>query len=156
MKFTSQAFGAGQTVPREHTADGEDVSPPLDWDGAPRETGSFALICDDPDAPRAEPWVHWLIWNIPGDATGLLQGLPRKATLSDYRVQGANSWPSDNIGYRGPAPPKGHGVHHYHFKLYALDSMLDLEAGAATKEDLLSAMKGHILAEAQLIGTYKR
>lgn len=156
MSITSEAFGRGQPVPREYTADGSDISPPLRWEGAPQETASFALICDDPDAPRDEPWVHWIIWNIPADSAGLLQGLPRKPTLSDYRAQGANSWSSDNIGYRGPAPPKGHGVHHYHFKLYALDTRLDLEPGVASKKELLEAAKGHILAEAELIGTYER
>jgi Raf kinase inhibitor-like YbhB/YbcL family protein len=115
------------------------------------------LIVDDPDAPIAEPWVHWVIYKIPGSATGLKEGIPRQEKLDDPKgaLQGKNTWPSGNLGYRGPAPPRGHGVHHYHFKLYALDAELDLKPGL-DKKALLAAMAGHILAQGELIGTFQR
>lgn len=157
--LTSPAFQHNHPIPPKYTGEGQDVSPPLNWSGLPQGTVELALICDDPDAPRPEPWVHWLIWNIPAQATGLPEAIPRQAQvqlpgLGTLR-QGANSWPSDNLGYRGPFPPRGHGVHHYHFRLYALDTKLDLAPGA-TKDQLLAAMKGHILAETVLTGTYQR
>ncbi|MFH1748266.1 MAG: YbhB/YbcL family Raf kinase inhibitor-like protein [Planctomycetota bacterium] len=149
MKLVIQttAFDAGKPIPRKYTGDGEDVSPPLTWTGVPAEAQELALICDDPDAPRPEPWVHWVIYKIPADTTGLPEGVPAGA------LQGPNSWPT--TGYRGPAPPRGHGVHHYHFKLYALDSILDLPPGL-TKDQLLQRMAGHIIAEGELVGTYER
>lgn len=157
MNIESTAFSDGGAIPKEYTGEGTDTSPPLSWSDAPEGTASFALICDDPDAPREEPWVHWVIYNIPADASGLPAGVER-APQPDQPAgarHAANSWPSDNLGYRGPMPPPGHGVHHYHFKFYALDQVLDLGAGA-TKKELLDAMGGHILAEGELIGTYER
>ena len=150
----SSAFAAGEAIPRRHTGQGEDLSPPLTWEGAPGATRELALIVDDPDAPSPQPWVHWVICKIPADVTQLPEGVPTSGRLSDPpgAVQGANSWPT--IGYRGPMPPAGHGVHHYHFKLYALDGELTAEPGL-DKAELLKAMKGHILAEAELIGTYE-
>ena len=158
LKIQSSAFPSGKAVPRKHTGDGEDVSPPLAWEGIPDGTKELALICDDPDAPTPEPWVHWVIYKIPASITGLPEGIDRSAKLEKpFRaLQGRNSWPSGgNIGYRGPAPPPGHGVHHYHFKLYALDAELSV-APAIDKKALLKAMAGHILAEAETLGTYKR
>jgi len=110
---------------------------------------------DDPDAPRDEPWVHWVIYKIPPSAKGLPEAVPATESLDDPpdALQGNNTWPA--IGYRGPAPPKGHGTHHYHFKLYALDVELDAKAGLG-KAELLKAIKGHTLATAELIGTYER
>jgi len=157
MKIESNAFSHGQKIPRRYSGDGEDISPALSWSGLPEGTKELAIICDDPDAPRPEPWVHWVIYKIASDVSGLAEAVPRQSKLSEPvgAVQGENSWPSGNIGYRGPLPPAGHGVHHYHFKLYALDSELAVEAGL-DKGALLGAMKGHVLAETELVGTYQR
>ena len=121
----------------------------------PDEARELALICDDPDAPTPQPWVHWLIYKITADTTGLPEQVPPAAKLDAPvgALQGLNSW--QTIGYRGPAPPPGHGTHHYHFKLYALDATLDL-AEALDKPALLKAMAGHVLAEGELVGTYER
>jgi Raf kinase inhibitor-like YbhB/YbcL family protein len=155
ISIQSQAFTPGETVPRQHTGDGEDVSPALSWSGLPDGTKTLALIMDDPDAPTPEPWVHWVIYGMPGDLAGLPKGVATKAELREPKgaVQGKNSW--GTIGYRGPAPPKGHGVHHYHFKLYALDATLELPAGLS-KNDLLRRIDGHVLAQGELVGTYQR
>lgn len=155
MSLTSKAFGDGQPIPRRYTGDGANVSPPLSWAGLPRGTRELALICDDPDAPRAEPWVHWVIYRIGAEVSGLKEDIPRTDKLEEPAgaLQGRNS--SGTIGYRGPAPPRGHGVHHYHFRLYALDAKLEVKPGL-NKAALLRAMAGHILAEADLVGTYKR
>ncbi|HNQ21557.1 MAG TPA: YbhB/YbcL family Raf kinase inhibitor-like protein [Phycisphaerae bacterium] len=155
MTITSPAFTANQRIPIRHTGEGEDISPVLNWTGVPAGAKELALICDDPDAPRAEPWVHWVIYKIAPTATGLPEGI-RAAEKPDNpagALQGKNSWPT--IGYRGPLPPPGHGMHHYHFKLYALDAALNVKPGL-DKTQLLAAMKGHVLAEAELIGTYER
>ena len=158
LNLKSAAFADGAAVPKKHTADGDDLSPPLTWDAGPSPTKEFALICDDPDAPQDEPWVHWVLYKIPPDVTILSEGLPHDEILSEPEgvLQGKNSFTSGaTIGYRGPAPPKGHGTHHYHFKLYALDTKLDLGPGA-TKQDVVAAMGGHIVAEGELIGIYER
>jgi Raf kinase inhibitor-like YbhB/YbcL family protein len=162
MKLVSSAFENGTNIDKKHTAEGEDVSPPLSWTGVPTGTKSLALICDDPDAPSpqkpaAEPWVHWILFNIRPDISRLPPGIQRKRAPDEIpgARQGVNSWSNDNLGYRGPAPPPGSGSHRYFFKLYALDSELDLNAGAS-KRQLLEAMTGHILAEGQLIGVYER
>ncbi len=157
MKLTisSTAFQAGERIPVKHTGEGADVSPPLTWTAGPAGTVEFALIVDDPDAPTAEPWVHWVIYKLPAGTTALREAIPRSEMLSDPggALQGQNSW--NTVGYRGPMPPPGHGTHHYYFKLYALDKGVSLGAGA-TKKQLLDAMKGHILAEGELVGTYNR
>ena len=155
MTLTSQAFIDGQTIPKTYTGDGQDQSPPLAWEKAPEGTRAFALICDDPDAPGGKPWVHWVIYNIPGSARRLPAGLPNDPELKDPAgaLQGSNSW--ETVGYRGPAPPKKHGPHHYHFRLYALNAPVDLKAGAS-KAALAAAIKGHVLAETQLVGIYER
>lgn len=147
IEVSSPAFSPGGSIPKKHTGEGPDISPALTWTGLPEGTKEVALICDDPDAPRPEPWVHWVVYKIPATQTGLPEG----------SVQGALEGENDfgRTGYDGPMPPKGHGVHHYHFKVYALDA--DLEAGAGlTKDQLLEAMRGHVIAEGELIGTYKR
>jgi Raf kinase inhibitor-like YbhB/YbcL family protein len=151
----SPAFDSGAVIPKRHTGDGEDLSPPLAWSGLPPDTRELALIVDDPDAPSPQPWVHWIISKIPATDPGIAEGVHPKPAPSfpPGAIQGKNSW--GTIGYRGPAPPKGHGVHHYHFKLYALDAPLSVAAGI-DKPGLLKAMQGHILAEAELVGTYQR
>ena len=132
IQITSSAFAQGHPIPKKYTGEGDDVSPPLSWSEIPEGTKELVLICDDPDAPTAEPWVHWVIYKIPADAKGLPEGVPRKPRLKEPpgAVQGKNSWPaSEAIGYRGPMPPPGHGVHHYYFKLYALGRPIDGRAG---------------------------
>jgi Raf kinase inhibitor-like YbhB/YbcL family protein len=155
MIVTSTAFEDGQPIPGKYTADGRDISPPITWAKAPDGTKELALICDDPDAPRALPWVHWVIYSIPADTDRLPEAIEPTDAPDDPAgsMQGLNS--SGTMGYRGPAPPKGHGVHHYHFKVYALDAALGLQPGM-TKEELQAAMSGRILAEGELVGTYER
>lgn len=155
ITITSAAFKAGTPIPKTHTGEGQDTSPPLEWSGVPKEAKQLALICDDPDAPRAEPWVHWVIYGLPPEAKGLPQAVPTDETLREPAGarQGTNDF--GKSGYGGPMPPRGHGTHHYHFKLYALDAPLDLKPGL-TKRKLLDAMQGHSLAQGELIGTYER
>jgi Raf kinase inhibitor-like YbhB/YbcL family protein len=152
----SPAFKQNQPIPRKHTGDGDDISPELSWTGVPPAAKELALIVDDPDAPTPEPWVHWVLYKVSPTTMRLGEHvLPAlRVTQPAGALQGKNSWPK-GIGYRGPAPPKGHGLHHYRFRLYALDAPLVLEPGA-DKPTLLSAMKGHILAEGELVGTYER
>ncbi|QHN08716.1 YbhB/YbcL family Raf kinase inhibitor-like protein [Methanothermobacter sp. THM-2] len=150
MNLKTRAFNDGGRIPSRYTCDGENISPPLEWDGVPGEARSLALICDDPDAP-SKVWTHWVIFNIPPTSGGLDENVPGMGRLPDGSVQGYND--SGTIGYRGPCPPSG--VHRYFFRLYALDTMLDLEPGAG-KEDVLEAMEGHVLAEARIVGLYRR
>ncbi len=155
ITLQSAAFAGGASIPRRHTGDGEDLSPPLSWEGLPAATRELAMIVNDPDAPTTEPWVHWVIYKLPATQEGLMEGVPPmtrpKAPLGS--IQGRNSW--DSLGYQGPAPPKGHGMHRYVFRLYALDRGLELPEGL-DKAGLLKAMKGHILAQGELMGTYQR
>ena len=158
LEITSTAFTQGHPIPKKYTGEGSDVSPPLAWSGVPQGTKELALICDDPDAPTDEPWAHWVFYKIPAEATGLTEGIPRKPRLSDPpgALHGKNSWPaSEAIGYRGPMPPPGHGVHHYYFKLYALDAQMSVEPGL-NKNAFLEKIRDHILAEGVLMGTYER
>lgn len=150
ITLTSSAFEEGGMIPRKYTCDDIDVSPPLAWDAVPDGTKSLALICDDPDAPVGT-WVHWVVFNIPSEVYDLAENQPHEETLPNGATQGRNDF--RNIGYGGPCPPSG--THRYFFKLYALDTLLDLKPGA-TKKDLLKAMEGHILAQAQLMGRYRR
>lgn len=150
FKLTSTAFREGQLIPGQHTCDGVNVSPPLEWSGAPQTAKTFAIICDDPDAPSGT-WVHWVLYNLPGDRIGLVENVPTTEKVPGDGLQGTND--SGKIGYDGPCPPSG--THHYFFKLYALDAELSLKAGA-TKAETLKAMEGHILGQAQLMGTYRR
>lgn len=155
ITLTSTAFAHNQPIPRRYTGDGEDLSPPLSWSGIPDKARELALICDDPDAPTPHPWVHWVIYEIPASVTGLPEGVPTSPALTTPpgAHQGKNTW--GTIGYRGPAPPRGHGVHHYHFRLYALAAPLDVPAGL-DKEALLAKMKDLVVGEGELIGTYQR
>ncbi len=163
IMLSSTAFEPGSAIPIQHTGEGDDLSPPLAWSDAPAGVKSWAIICDDPDAPSpkkpaAEPWGHWVIYNVPADARSLEEGVPRDAQLNqpEGARQGKNSWPSDNVGYRGPLPPPGSGAHRYFFRIYALDTVLDLPPGRADKKALLAAMKGHILDQGELVATYER
>ena len=151
MQMTSPAFADGERIPVNYTADGADKSPELRWGGIPPNTQSFALICEDPDAPRGT-WTHWVLFNIPADRTSLAEGLATDKELPDGSRQGKNDF--GKIGYGGPSPPRGK-PHRYVFKIYALDAKLDLPAGAS-RADVLKAVKGHILAEGQVTGQYGR
>jgi len=151
LTLTSPAFAEGQTIRRSCTADGADVSPALRWGQAPAGTKSFAVTCRDSDAPRGT-FIHWVIYNIPGTATGLPEGLPRQEQLPDGSIQGMNDF--QETGYIGPKPPPAR-THNYHFELHALDTMLPVESGV-TAARLLEMMKGHFIATARLTGTYRR
>ena len=142
MKLTSSAFTQGNPIPLEYTCDGDDVSPLLTFSDVPDNATSLVLIMDDPDAPSGT-WVHWIVWNIPSSSTGLSTG--EVITFP----QGTND--NGELDYGGPCPPSG--THHYYFKLYALDTMLNLNEGA-TKNQVVNAMSGHIIEEAELMGTY--
>jgi Raf kinase inhibitor-like YbhB/YbcL family protein len=158
IEVTSTAFNQAEPIPARYTGEGADVSPPLAWSGVPEGTKELALICDDPDAPTAEPWVHWVIYKIPADAGGLPEGIAKNPRLKQPAgvLQGKNSWPSGQaIGYRGPMPPHGSGKHRYFFKLYALDVKLVVDPGMG-KKPLLEDMAPHILEEGELMGTYQR
>ena len=150
IKVTSSAFKEGEMIPKKYTCDGNDSSVPLSWTGLPAGTKTISLISDDPDAPMGT-WVHWVLFNLPAETKEVTENMPNDKMLANGAMQGINS--SREIGYGGPCPPSG--THRYYFKIYALDKALDLESGI-TKKDLLSAMEGHILAQGQLMGRYKR
>lgn len=150
MEITSPAFTYGSLIPSKHTCDGANASPPLSFSGAPQGTKSLALISDDPDAP-GKTWVHWVVWNIPAGAPGLNEDVPARDKLPDGIRQGTTDF--RRIGYGGPCPPSG--THRYYFKLYALDTTLDLPA-STVKQALETAMRGHVLAQAEHMGKYAR
>ena len=150
IKVTSTAFQEGGMIPRKFTGDGENVSPPLAWAPIPPGTKSLALVSDDPDAPMGT-WVHWVLYNLPPETKELSEKVSPDATLASGARHGKNDFRS--LGYGGPMPPSG--THRYYFKVYALDTALDLAPGA-TKPQLLKAMEGHVLAQGQLMGKYKR
>jgi Raf kinase inhibitor-like YbhB/YbcL family protein len=151
LTITSTAFADGQPIPVKYTCQGSDISPPLQWTNTPANAKSFALICDDPDAPVGT-WVHWVLYDLPVNVTGLPEDVAKTPVTANGAKQGMNSWPRS--GYGGPCPPPGK-PHRYFFKIYALDTMLNLKPGL-TKKDLLKAIENHVLAEGQLIGTYQR
>ena len=148
IKLTSTAFENNNMIPSKYTCDGENISPLLKWEKGYEGTKSFALICDDPDAPMGT-WVHWVLYNIPPDITELQENIPPDDTLSNGAIHGITDF--KRLGYGGPCPPGG--THRYFFKIYALDIELDLQSGA-TKEELLDIIEGHILGKGQLIGKY--
>jgi Raf kinase inhibitor-like YbhB/YbcL family protein len=150
IELSSPAFKEGETVPTDYTADGKNVSPPLRWAEPPQGMKSLALVCEDPDAP-SKTWTHWLIYRLPADLRELKEDVPPRETLDNGARQGKNDF--DKIGYGGPNPPAGK-PHRYFFKLYALDTTPDLPPGA-TREQVLAAVKGHVLAEGQLMGKYE-
>jgi len=151
MELLSSAFSPGAGIPQKHTCDGANVSPPLSWTAPPQGTVSLALICDDPDAP-AGTWVHWVLYGLPADSRELPEGLPPAEALQRGGTHGRGT--SGALGYKGPCPPRG-PAHRYFFRLYAVDMEPALGPGA-TKADLLKAIGGHILAEAEFMGRYKR
>lgn len=151
LSLSSAAFKDGDRIPAKYTCGGQDISPPLVWGEPPQKTQSLALIVDDPDAPGSV-FVHWVLFNVTGNIRQLGEGIPGHERIQNGALQGRNDF--GRIGYGGPCPPRG-PAHGYRFTLYALDKPLDLKAGAS-KQQLLDAMKGHILAQSQLIGTYQR
>jgi Raf kinase inhibitor-like YbhB/YbcL family protein len=147
MTLTSAAFTANRPIPKKYIGEGADVSLPLSWSGVPHGAKELALICDDPDARTPKPWIHRVVYKIPPMQSGLPEG------ARDDLTEGQNDF--NKTSYGGPMPPPGHGVHHYRFYLYALDISL-LTGPGLTKEQLVDAMQGHILAEGELVGTYER
>ncbi|MBW1997459.1 MAG: YbhB/YbcL family Raf kinase inhibitor-like protein [Deltaproteobacteria bacterium] len=150
IEISSSAFVNGGIIPRKYTCDGRDLSPPLKWENIPAKAKSLALICDDPDAPMGT-WVHWVLFNLPPSVTELPEGVPSSRVLENGAKHGKNDF--RRFGYGGPCPPSG--THRYYFKVYALDTMTDLAPGI-TKSQLLEAMRGHVLAQGQLMGRYRR
>jgi Raf kinase inhibitor-like YbhB/YbcL family protein len=155
MRLSSSAFRAGSAIPARHTCDGEDASPPLAWSDPPAGTKSFALVVDDPDAPDPKAprtvWVHWVVYDLPADARGLREGVRGAEDLPRGARVGKNDW--GKAAWGGPCPPVGR--HRYFFELYALDVALG-DRGAPGKRELEAAMQGHVLARAELVGTYER
>jgi len=150
MQLTSSSFQQGAEIPDYYTSDGEDASPELSWRDAPSGTKSFALIVHDPDAPRPGGFTHWTVYNIPPETGHIDENVPDTERVTGLGTQGKND--GGKIGYMGPAPPSG--THRYFFRLYALDAMLDLGVRATHKE-VSDAVKGHVLAQAELMGTYQ-
>ncbi len=154
INVTSPVLGPNKPIPQIYTGDGQDISPPIHIDGRP-DAQEYALIVDDPDAPSPEPWVHWVLYKLPSDTRIIGEGITPdvKPANLPLALQGFNSW--DTIGYRGPAPPRGHGRHRYQFHVYALREPIEVQR-PVTKGDLLRAMQGLILEEGMLVCTYER
>jgi hypothetical protein len=150
MELKSPAFEVGDPISVKYACEGPDVSPPLRWSDNPAGTKSLALIAEDPDAPNGT-WVHWVLWNIPATAQSLDEAVPKRDSLENGIKQGTTDF--KQVGYGGPCPPSG--IHRYFFRLYALDTILDLPS-STTKKELEKAMQGHILQKAQLMGTYRK
>lgn len=148
---TSPDFNKGESIPPRFTGDGDNVSPNIKWDNIPEKAESLALIMEDPDAPSGT-FVHWVIFNIPADSTGLPEAITCEPQLADGSIQGRNS--SGGIGYYGPYPPPGNR-HRYYFTVYALDKRLDLKAGTS-KEQFIKTIEGHTLDRGRLFGIYQR
>jgi Raf kinase inhibitor-like YbhB/YbcL family protein len=148
LQLTSNAFASGEPIPARYTCQGDDISPPVRWSNPPPGTETFVLFMDDPDGGD---WVHWSLYNLPGTTASLSEAVPPDPELPDGSRQGQNSW--GKLGYGGPCPPSG--THQYVFRLYALDTLLDLEAGA-TKEALFKAVEGHVLAQTEIVGLYSK
>jgi Raf kinase inhibitor-like YbhB/YbcL family protein len=151
FQVESAAFKEGSSIPVRFSCEGENISPPLTWTHAPAGTRSFALIVDDPDAP-AGVWTHWVVYNLPAQTKSMDVNAPKQAELAGGGLQGLSSF--GGVGYGGPCPPPGN-AHRYFFRLYALDAVLDLQPGAG-KQEVLDAMKGHMLGQAELMGRFKR
>ncbi|ODS30152.1 MAG: hypothetical protein SCARUB_04743 [Candidatus Scalindua rubra] len=150
LEIKSTAFEEGGSIPRKYTCDGADISPPLSWTQPPEGTKSLVLICDDPDAPMGT-WVHWVLYGLSPNTLELAENIPDEKEVLDGAKHGVNDF--RRIGYGGPCPPGG--THRYFFKLYAVDTEVGLNAGA-TKDEVLNAIKGHVLAEGELMGRYSR
>jgi len=145
------SFGEGGIIPQKYTCDGEDISPSISWSDIPNGTKSIVLIVDDPNSPE-QPWTHWVLFNIPSQLTGVAEGIENLEVVRGVGIHGFNSW--GETGYRGPCPPVGDS-HQYFFRLYALDSTLNLQPGA-TESEVINAMEDHILGQGQLVANYSR
>jgi Raf kinase inhibitor-like YbhB/YbcL family protein len=145
LRVSSPAFSNGAAIPSKYTCDGQNVAPPLEWSGVPERSKSVAVICDDPDAPSGT-FTHWVLYNIPAST----HSLPEHPSIG---ISGVNSF--GKTGFGGPCPPRNDDVHHYHFRVYALD-IDSLGAAGLSKENVLEAMNGHVVAEGELVATYKR
>jgi len=157
IEVTSSAFEDGEPIPKHYTEDGADVSPPLAFSNIPERAKELVILCEDPDAPTDEPWVHWLLYKIPPDIGSLPEGIPPKSRLKQPvgALQGKNSWKiGQTIGYRGPAPPPG-GPHRYFFRVYALEAKLVAEPGVS-KNVIMQEIEDHVIGKGQLMGTYER
>ncbi len=152
MQVEITAFTNNTNIPQEYTCSGQNISPEIKWSNAPEDTKSFVLIVDDPDAPAGN-WVHWVAYNIPANKNSLPENITSTSQLEDGTLQGSNSF--NNLGYGGPCPPQGHGAHRYFFKLYALDTMLDLTSGAS-KTHIEQAMAEHVIDRAETVGHFER
>jgi Raf kinase inhibitor-like YbhB/YbcL family protein len=155
IEVMSRAFSTDQEVPKKYTADGDDVSPPLAWAGVPKAAKELVIVVVDPDAPKPQPFVHWMMYKIPASVSEIPEGLGKGERIHDPAgaLQGRNSMGA--VGYNGPSPPKGHGVHHYHFRVYAVDVVLDVKPGA-DRDALLKAIEGHVVGEGEVVGRYER
>ena len=147
LQIRSPAFGFLDRIPERYVYDGDNISPPVKWSGAPQDTKEFALICHDPDAPLPYGFTHWVVYGIPADVTGIGEGEGKNAFTEGTTGYGEQGW-------GGPAPPLGHGPHHYYFWLYALDTALNLKPGL-TREQLLDAIADHVTVQARLVGIYE-
>ena len=150
MQLTSPAFVQGSVIPSKYTCDGDNISPPVEWADAPTNAQSFALVMDDPDAPSGT-FDHWVLFNLPKESTALSEGVSPIEALPNGALQGKNSF--GDLGYGGPCPPVG--THRYYFRLYALDKLLNLDAGSS-KRQVLDALARHILAQSELMGRYSK
>jgi Raf kinase inhibitor-like YbhB/YbcL family protein len=155
LTITSSSFGTDQPIPTKYTPLGANISPALSWSVAPAGTRELVLICEDPDAPMPRPFVHWILHGLPANAASLPEGVPTEGELKQLgsAVQGQNDFKTR--GWNGPKPPPGHGVHHYHFQLFALDTSLKLEPDTPL-DVLVKSMKGHVLAQGEVVGTFER
>lgn len=155
IEITSTAFAGNAPIPLKYSQDGQNVSPALSWKGVPANASELVLVCEDPDAPFPSPFVHWIMYHIPPQTPELPENLPQTQTPGKPAgaTQAKNS--AKTWGYTGPKPPKGHGVHHYHFQIFAVDAPLNVD-DSPDVDDLLKAMSGHVLAQGELVGTYER
>jgi Raf kinase inhibitor-like YbhB/YbcL family protein len=157
LRVTSPAFDHEGEVPTRFTCEGEDVSPRLEVAGVPEAAETLAVVVDDPDAPTEDPWVHWLLWDVPADAGAIPEGYPPSgdASAPEQARQGTNDFTEENVRYRGPCPPPDDGAHRYRFTVHAVDATLGLEQGAE-RDALEAALDGNVLATARLDGFYER
>lgn len=151
LHVTTRSFSEGERIPERYAGEAG-VAPELQWSGVPRGTQEIVVLCEDPDAPLPKPFVHWALYGIPPSSSSLPENIEPGAKLSDGAQQGQNSL--GKKGFTGPKPPRGHGVHHYHFQVFALDKRLPLGAGA-DRDALVDAMQGHVIAAGETVGTYE-
>lgn len=161
LEVSTTAFGHGERIPELHIRDGKNRSPMINWKSFPENTRSFVVLCEDPDAPREEPFVHWVLYGVPAWTQGLPRTMVPEAISKEEEpdeIPGAKHGTNDfdEIGYDGPAPPRGHGTHHYRFRVYALDDDADQLPPGLNKRELLRMVRDHILAFGEVVGTYRR